>query len=396
MKYRLLLIKRNIEDFFMLPLIIMGRLYARLRPLEKDYKVFYFFPFYHTGGAEKVHALITKATGDTNCIIFFTRKSHNESFLEQFKKTGCAIKDISKYTDNKWLYFLNIFFRGIVSGYINGQNHIPIVFNGQCNFGYKLSPWLNKNIRQVELIHSISNFSYIRIPFLPFIHQTGMISKRKIHEHLELYKKFGIPAIYESRITYIPNASEFENITINEKHFQQLNIMYSGRATIEKRAHLVTLIANEVFKRDSSVKFTMAGDTFSQFDNSLFPSITFAGNISDQNKLARLYKESNVVLITSSTEGFPLAVIEGMAYGCAIVATPVGDLPEHIIPEKNGFLFSCVNDEQQIVTEGVNFILKLKNDKILLKNISANNIAYAQQNFSFQRFAADYQKLIYS
>ena len=105
MKFRVLLMKRTVEDIFMFPFILLGRLLALVKPLNRQYKVFYFFPFYHTGGAEKVHALITKATGSNECIIFFTKKSHNAAFLEKFSQSGCVIKDVSKYTDNKWLYF---------------------------------------------------------------------------------------------------------------------------------------------------------------------------------------------------------------------------------------------------------------------------------------------------
>src|SRR5688572_24051542 len=134
MRYKLLLIKRLLEDICMYPLILFGRLLARVKPLPKEYDTFYFFPFYHTGGAEKVHALIAKATGSENCIIYFTRKSHNKGFLELFEDSGCTIKDISNFTDNKWLYFNNIIFRGIISGYINSQQNLPLIFNGQCNF----------------------------------------------------------------------------------------------------------------------------------------------------------------------------------------------------------------------------------------------------------------------
>src|SRR5262245_50582939 len=119
--YRLLLIKRMIEDVFIFPFLLMGRLIALLQPSRKEYRVFFFFPFYHTGGAEKVHAQIAKATGGDDCIIFFTKRSVDDRFLAGFRKTHCDIKDISKFTDNKWLYFLNLIFRGIISGYINSQ-----------------------------------------------------------------------------------------------------------------------------------------------------------------------------------------------------------------------------------------------------------------------------------
>lgn len=395
MKFLLLIIKRWVEDVLMFPLIVIGRLIALLQPLSKEYKVFFFFPFYHTGGAEKVHALIAKATGNTDCIIFFTRKSHNDAFLNKFKESGCAIKDVSVYTDNKLLYFVNIVFRGMVSGYVNSQKMTPVVFNGQCNFGYKLSPWIKREIKQIELIHSISNFSYIRIPFLPFITETVMISQQKINEHLTLYKRFNIPERYAQRIYYIPNASEFERLDISQKDFSTVRVLYSGRATPEKRPLVFARIAEEVHKRNASVEFVMAGDDFSTLDKRRYSFIQFKGNIRHEKELAGLYKACNVVCITSSTEGFPLAVIEGMAYGCAVIATPVGDLPFHIKTGENGFLLSTAEDENEVVKEAAVAIVDFKNNPSLLQTTGVNNVAYAQATFSYERFAQDYKKLIY-
>jgi hypothetical protein len=204
--YRLLLIKRFIEDIFIFPFILLGRFTAAIRPLKKEYRIFFFFPFHHTGGAEKVHAQISAAAGGPNCIIFFTKKSSDDRFLEDFRKSRCEIRDISKIVDNKWFYFLNLFYRGIISGYINSQSVKPIVFNGQSNFGYKISPWIKKDIRQIELIHSFNTFSLIRIPFLPFISKTVMISRKRIEDHKEQYRQKNIPASFAERIQYIPNA----------------------------------------------------------------------------------------------------------------------------------------------------------------------------------------------
>lgn len=396
MKYRLLLVKRVLEDIIMFPLILLGRMIALFRPLPQEYKVFYFFPFYHTGGAEKVHSLVAKATGDKDCIIFFTRKSHNAAFYQKFVDTGCTIRDVSVYTDNKWIYFANIIFRGIISGYINCQRMLPVVFNGQSNFGYKISPWIKKTIRQIELIHSISNFSYIRIPFLPFITQTVMISRQKIAEHIVLYKRFSIPKRFEEKIAYIPNASEFEVFKAWEKDLSAIKVLYSGRATTEKRAELVAKIAGRLQKIDPAVSFYMAGDDFPMLDKKEFHFIRFKGNIADEKELSQLYKNCNVLLITSSTEGFPLAVIEGMAYGCVIIATPVGDIPVHITENENGFLLSTASDENLVVEEATKKLVYLKENPSVLEKIGRNNIAYAQAQFSFERFAADYHKIIFA
>src|SRR6186713_824976 len=226
--YRLLLIKRMIEDVFIFPFILAGRLAAMISPLKKEYRIFFFFPFYHTGGAEKIHAQIANATGGNDCIIFFTKRSADDRFLDDFRKSGCNIKDISKFTDNKWLYFLNLFYRGMVTGYINKQQQKPIVFNGQCNFGYKISPWIKKDIPQLELIHSLNTFSYIRIPFLPFINRTVMISQRRVEDHKELYSVYKIPATLFDKIIHIPNAIQLPGKTF-VKDDKTFNVLYVGR-----------------------------------------------------------------------------------------------------------------------------------------------------------------------
>ena len=395
MKFRLLLWKRLVENGLMFPLIMFGRMISILRPLPKQYERFFFFPFYHTGGAEKVHSLIAKATGGENCIIFFTRKSHNTTFYQTFADTGCEMRDISRYTDNKLFYFLNIIFRGIITGYINRQVSPPVVFNGQSNFGYKISPWVTKGIRQVELIHSISNFSYIRMPFLPFIEKTVMISMEKIKEHLSLYRKFGVPESYDAKIHYIANASEFDLISVNDKDYSGVTVLYSGRATVEKRSHLVAEIAKRVHAVNPAIQFVMVGDEFASLRSAETSFMQFKGNIADQNELKTVYLQSHVLLITSSTEGFPLAVIEGMAYGTAILSTPGGDLPIHVRENQNGFLFSSVQNEEKIIQEGADHILRLADNKERLKEIAANNIQYAQENFSFRKFAEAYHQIIH-
>ncbi|MCU0322948.1 MAG: hypothetical protein MUE72_11055 [Chitinophagaceae bacterium] len=102
MNYRHYILKRKFEAIFIYPFIVLGKLIATIKPLKKEYQVFFFFPFYHTGGAEKVHALITQAVGNKNCIIYFTRKSVDKTFYSAFEKSNCTIKDISIYMKYTW------------------------------------------------------------------------------------------------------------------------------------------------------------------------------------------------------------------------------------------------------------------------------------------------------
>jgi hypothetical protein len=220
-----------VENIFIYPFILIGRLLAKLDPLAKEYDIYFFFPFYHTGGAEKVHAQIAKAAGNKNCIIFFTRTSVNKAFLKEFQNSGCDIKDISPIIDKTWLYFLKFIWRGKITSYINNQKKKSIVFNGQSNFGYKISPWIKTDIKQVELIHSFNTFSWIRIPFLPFITQTIMISKLRIEEHLQQYKKLDVPEEFAKRIQFIQNAIELPSKPCNKNFNANLNVLFVGRGT---------------------------------------------------------------------------------------------------------------------------------------------------------------------
>ena len=381
-----------IEGVFIFPFMIIGRIIAVFRPLDKEYRVFFFFPFYHTGGAEKVHLQIVEATGGNDCIIYFTRRSVDNRFTEEFKETNCTIKDISKYTDNKWLYFLNLIYRGIVTGHINSQKLRPLIFNGQCNFGYKISPWVKTSISQVELIHSLNSFSYIRIPFIPFISKTVMISRKRIDDHIDLYKRFKIPGSYADKILYICNAISLPGSVTIERSLSPIRVLYAGRLSPEKRIHLITEMAKQL-SHDNGIQFQVMGDLSSLIDPTRFPYIKFYGNINDEETINSIYSNAHLLLITSSTEGFPMVVMEAMANGCAILATPVGDIPYHIKNDENGFLFSSVENESVIIKEGCERIAWLKNNPAEWKKMAFTNIQYAANHFSIEEFNNQYQQL---
>ena len=391
--YKLFLIKRAIENVFIYPFILLGRLIANFYPLKKEYRVFFLFPFYHTGGAEKVHAQIAEATGGEDCIIYFTRKSSDSRFADDFKKSSCEIKDISRFTDNKWLYFLNLIYRGIITGYINKQKQQPVVFNGQCNFAYKISPWIKSQVNQIELIHSLNSFSYIRIPFIPFIDKTVMISRQRIEDHKKLYERYQIPLAIAERIIYISNAITLPALVRSERPLIPFTILYSGRPGPEKRIHLITSMAKQL-SSEKDIQFEMLGDLSSLVNSSDFPFIKFHGNINDNEKINSIYSRAHLLVVTSNTEGFPMVVIEAMANGCAIIATPVGDIPLHVKNNENGFLFSSVDDESTIIHEGYEKILWLKNNPEQWKKISETNIRYAADYFGIEQFNSAYRSLL--
>ncbi len=397
MIYRLLILKRILEDILMLPFIGLGRMRAKEHPLQESYDIFFFFPFHHIGGAERVHANIVQALKGRKALIVFTRKSHSEGFLADFKAAGHQIMDISAYTDNKKKYWNNLIYRGLFSGYINAQQQRPVIFNGHSNFAYKMSRWIRTDIPQIELIHSFSSFSYIRVPFLPFYRETVMISRNRIQDHLALYQRWGIPETYSKRIRFILNGISLpaQNEARGFKE-EALQLMYVGRATPEKRVHLCAAISEELHKAGLPVTMSFVGNVSAAIPVN-HPDDLYYGDVNDPAVLNDLYrKQADVLFITSSEEGFPMVVMEAMARGSIIIATPVGDLPVHIKHGENGFLFSSAKDEEKIISEGVEYVRCLLNDRDLCRRISHNNLQYAHVNFGLATFDQHYRDLIES
>ena len=396
MIYPLIILKRIIENIVIWPFILIGRMKSKSIPLAKNYEIFFFFPFYHTGGAEKIHALIANAIKDRKALIVFTRKSVDSVFRKQFEESGHDILDISSFTDNKKKYWNNLIYRGVFSAYINNQKLKPLVFNGQSNFGYKLSPWIKPSIPQIELIHSFGSFSYIRVPFLPYYSQAVMISKRRIQDHLEMYKRWSIPEKYADRIRYILNGIELPPERSSPKTVpQRIKFLYVGRGTPEKRPTLAATIANRLREKALPIDISYVGDVANAIPMEMKGQDYFYGTIKDPKYLSQLYRtKADILLVTSSEEGFPLVVMEAMARGAVIMGTPVGDMPVHIQHGLNGFLFSTASDEEKIIEEAEQFTRQLIKDGELFVKMSTANINYAYENFGLPNFDRHYQELI--
>jgi glycosyltransferase involved in cell wall biosynthesis len=83
--------------------------------------------------------------------------------------------------------------------------------------------------------------------------------------------------------------------------------------------------------------------------------VRFAGFQTDvHNWLSR----SRLFVMTSASEGLPLAIIEAMLCGLPVVAPSVGDIPDLLIDEANGFTFapgdldSCAHALQKALKPG--------------------------------------------
>jgi L-malate glycosyltransferase len=384
--YFLITLKRYIEQIIMYPFVLLGKVLAILKPLEAEYDFFVFFPIYGIGGAEKINADVITSLPDKKIIIFFTRNSPDDKLRHLFQKENVTIKEIDRWTDNKFMYWGNLIYRGICAQYINSQKKQPVVFSGQCNFGYKLFPHLRKDILKTELIHnSFLKFAKVTFPYIPFIDKRVMTTQSIIDQHLQYYRERGIPEKYESRIVKITSCIFVPDQYTQKKNNGILKLYYAGRGGYQKHLELLFEIMSICLDEKLPVEFHLAGTFEDEIPAQLKPRIVWHGSIGSSTEMYKLHADMDVLVMTSRFEGFPVAIQEAMSCGVAIICTNVNGLPEHITDSVNGFLMHRLTDEE-IVTDGVSYIKTLLYDRNLLETISRNNYEYAKEHFTKSTF----------
>ncbi len=67
--------------------------------------------------------------------------------------------------------------------------------------------------------------------------------------------------------------------------------------------------------------------------------ITFLGNLDRREVLPRLYASADAFLFSSVTETLGLVVLEAMASGLPVIATPAGGVADHLRDGENGVAY---------------------------------------------------------
>ncbi len=393
--YLLLQIKRYTEQVLMWPFVAYGRIRASREPSVRDYDLVCFFPGYALGGAEKVHADVVACFPEKQVLIYFTRRSANDKMLHLFQREGVTIRDISAWTDNKFKYWQNFIWRGICAGLIARQKNRPVVFSGQCNFGYKVLPHLPKGIRKVELIHvAEKKFSWITFPFIGLIDQRVMISDIIIQRALDFYRSIGVPSKYDHRIQKIINYTELPSDIPVRTYANPLKVYYAGRGGYPKRLYLLMEVVRKIRQLNLPIEFHFAGSIADEIPADLEKQIHFHGELQGGEAMRALHQQMDILFMSSASEAFPMLIMEAMANGVVVISTNVGGIPEHIHNGINGLLVT-VSEEPAIVDEMVKALQGLCQDKEKIKRLAEASRQYALNYFGKKPFCEGYREALF-
>jgi glycosyltransferase involved in cell wall biosynthesis len=114
-------------------------------------------------------------------------------------------------------------------------------------------------------------------------------------------------------------------------------------------------------------------------------SVVFTGH---RNDMPKVYAALTICVLPSFEEGMPMSLMEAMAAGKSVIATPVGEIPMMVDPGTNGLLVNSGN-----VPELSSAIVRLLGDPTLRQRMGENGREKAQKFFSADSMARAYLNL---
>jgi L-malate glycosyltransferase len=300
-----------------------------------------------------------------------------------------TVIDWHRKIDNKLYHFVNFFYRGVLAAWINRAKN-PVVFGGESLFFYKVIPHIRKDIPRIELCHLDT--------WLPY--SIGLIDQITIRVCSTLKMKEAIIRQYEGiaverkfydRLYFIENRIDMPEY--GEVRNASLEVVYIGRGAPQKRVHLIAAIALKMHESGLPVHFSFVGDVEKVINIKEYPFCTFYGNVKDENLMQSIYRQSDVLILTSAYEGLPLVVMYMMAYGKVVLSTAVNGIPDYITHRQNGLLIRATG-EDGIIVEGVELLRLLIDDPGLRVVLGQQSREIALQKFGGELFCREYRKLL--
>jgi len=353
-------------------------------PGLRDRDVFCFFATPDIGGAERIHAGIVEAIADRKPVVFFTEQPRDAGLIELYR----AHAEVHLLAPQGRRRAREYLLEGRLAAAINRARD-PVVFGAFSHFFYRLLPRLKSHVRAVDLIHNFGvGFESFSMQYVPRLDARVVIAEHFKDELAKLYDAFGLEE-FAPRMRVIANAVEVPD-TVPPKSDGPLRVLFVGRDSPEKRVHLVGRIAAAL--ADEEIEFTLAGVTEDALPEATRPHCLCLGMIADAARLRELYEDSHMLILTSSREGLPVAMLEGMAHGVVPAMPEVGGIPEHL--NASAGVLMPPEPEDALVEHAVVSLRRLAKSRAILDGMSAEVSAYARRHFGLEAFRREWRSVL--
>ena len=179
---------------------------------------------------------------------------------------------------------------------------------------------------------------------------------------------------------------DFDKFEIKKKLSERNNsVGYIGRLSEEKGVLNFVRAIPEILKERNDMEFLIGGDGQLRGEiekyisgKNLNDKVKLAGWIPHE-KLPDYLNELKLVVLPSFTEGLPNIMLEAMACGTPVLATPVGAIPDVITDGETGFIME--NNSPECIARNVMRALKHPN----LERIAENARALVEREFTYEK-----------
>lgn len=369
-------------------LINFGVFYGKLI----DYKIFsdhiFIFSSYNLGGSERVHSNITYTVKGFKPTIIFYFPPIDGKLKYAFEGYG-SILDIGKR--NKFFFYISF---GKIIAALNKKEKGIVFGNNNTMYFMLLNYITNNNLTLIDITHTFQDFAIDPTRFLDTykkLNKRVVIDNETLNMITSLYKSNNMES-FLCNVKLINNGVKIPTKLVQRNFNQPVKICYVGRNDPVKRLNLWNKIVSKVNATDKDIQFYMIGDCEKAIHRENKKIINNLGVVIEKKQLEKIYMEMTLMLLTSKSEGFPMCLMESMAFGVIPITTPVGGIPYHIHDKQNGFIIDGISEEE-IVTNASQIIYYLSFNREMLAQISINAHEYAKTNFSIEKFTLEYQNL---
>jgi glycosyltransferase involved in cell wall biosynthesis len=112
-------------------------------------------------------------------------------------------------------------------------------------------------------------------------------------------------------------------------------------------------------------------------------------NFVDSHEVPKMLNKIKLLVMPSYSEGLPNGLLEAMACGTPVLATPVGGIPDLVKEGETGFLLKS-NDPEHIAER----IIELLNKPEILEKVGINAYNYIREDFSYEKTLESWRKII--
>lgn len=369
--------------------LTLWREHRALREAEQHWKggQVFLFPYLHTGGAEQVHADILATVADQMPLVVVCGLSTDRAFANTFATHG-RLLELPRLLHHP---FTRHRAHDRLARLINAQER-PVLLSSLTNSFFELLPRMKADVRAYHLQHAFLYQPEGNAQHKGWLRHFGrvdgylFISAQARAEYERFLFAHHVPRSQFSKLQFIPNAvHRFGEVLEHER----LGLLFVGRASAEKRLDLFLDLCDALERMTHGrYRFTVVGAA----TRPGYPYVRFEGRVNDAERMADLYAGHDLLVLTSFREGYPLVVMEAMAQGLAIMATPVGDVPNRL-DDSCAVVTSSV-EREAVLCEMKAAVLSLDADQPRLQAMKTASLHKARKECDPVLFRSRYRALL--